>query len=58
MTNHSKFVCLSSFNNKIDKKHNRISVYKNDVLIREEQKEVDTKGWWHIEVDFEPNNVY
>lgn len=58
MTNNNKFVCLSSFNNKIDKKYNRISVYKNDVLIRNEEKEINTKGWWHIEVDFESNNVY
>lgn len=59
MTNNpNKFVCISSFNNKIDKKYNKIVVYKNNVVIRSEHKEITGRGWWHIEVDFEPNNEY
>ena len=59
MTNNpNKFVCISSFNNKVDKKYNRIIVYKNDVMIHKQEKEIVSDGWWHIEVDFEPNNEY
>jgi hypothetical protein len=58
MTGNKKFVCLSNFNNKIDKKYNKIDVYKNGILIRQEEKEITHGGWWHIEVDFEDNSVY
>lgn len=58
MTDTNKFVCLSNFNNKIDRKINEICVYKNNVLIRQETKEITHGGWWHIEIDFEPNNKY
>lgn len=58
MTGTNKFVCLSNFNNKIDQKINEICVYKNDVMIKKETKNITNGGWWHIEVDFEPNNKY
>lgn len=56
--NQKKFVCLSNFNNKVDKKYNKISVYKNGVLISEIEREIINRGWWHIEVDFEDNAEY
>ena len=58
VTNQNKFACLSNFNNKVDSKINEICVYKNDKLIRKESKEIINGGWWHIEIDFQPNNEY
>ena len=27
-------------------------------MIRKESKEIINGGWWHIEIDFQPNNQY
>jgi hypothetical protein len=58
MTKSKRFVCLSNFNNRVDKKYNTICVYKNGDVISYQEKEIISGGWWHIEVDFEENNVY